>query len=513
MSARSFASLALLFGAGSCALMGSFDGDYQLADTTGPVTDDDGSDGSGGESDGSGGQDATGAGGSGAGEPVSCEASCPTGRCVQDQCVPWSVTYSGGGFVRAAGVGTSRSGEVIVAGDFDVQVVIGTQSMSSNGMNDVFVARYARDGELQWAKSFGGADFDELGGLAVDEDGDSYLAMRCQYVNVPGFGTIGTGGGDDICVVRLGPGGDVVWARSFGQGGWESVNDIAVSGDGVFIAGRYDGYIDFDGHYLSGGSSSGYVVRVGKADGQAVWAVDIPSPVYAEATAVDARDGKVVVGGRYGSWTDIGGFMLNDDDGIDDLFVAALNPQSGATQWARRLHNAPSGGWAELTDVAIVGNDAVITGSFQGPWNFGGPPVSSQNSEGYVARIHAQGRVWFHAIEGSFFSEITGVDVDANGGVVMTGTFDGDMSHMGPYALQTEPNMFGAFFGHIDKDGELLGAEALTGAGAEYIAAPHLHDGNDNLLMVGDFDGTLNLGGTQHVANGWDGYLVSYGAL
>lgn len=512
MSARPIVYISLILGAGSCALMGSFDDDYRLADATEPADDDDGSGGDGG-STGDGGQDVTGTGGEGAGQPLSCEEACPTGRCVGDQCVPWSVTYGGSGLIRAVAVGTSRSGEVVVAGDFDVNAVIGTQTKSSNGMHDVFVARYARDGELQWTKSFGGTDFDELGGLAVDEDGDSYLAMRCQSVSLPGVGTIGTGGGDDICVVRLGPGGDVVWARSFGQTAWEWVHDIAVSGDGVFVAGRYDGYIDFDGHYLSGGSQSGYVVRLAKTDGHPIWAVDIPSPVYAEATAVDARDGKVMVGGRYGSWTDIGGFMLNDDDGIEDLFVASLNPQTGATHWARRLHNAPNGGWADLTDVAIVDNDGVITGSFQGPWNFGGPLVTSMNNEGYVARINAQGRVWFHAVEGSFFSEITGVDANASGEVVMTGTFDGGMSHIGTHELQTEPNMFGAFFGHIDENGELLGAQSLTGAGTEYIAAPHIHDSNDNLLFVGDFDGTLNIGGTQHVANGWEGYLVSYGAF
>jgi len=510
MTVRPLAFLVLVLGAGSCALMGSFDGDYELTGTSAPALDDDGD---GGETGTEGGGGATGPGGSAGGQPLGCEEACPTGRCVDDLCVPWVDTFSSSGFIRAVSVGTSGMGDVVVGGDFELNALVGMQTLSSQGMNDVFIARYARHGEPKWVKSFGGVDFDELGGMAVDDDGDTYVAMRCNHMSLSGLGTIGTGGGDDICLLRLGPSGDAVWARSFGQWGWEAPLDVAVSAEGVFVVGRYDGNVDFDGFTLAGGTQSGFVIGVDKIDGSVSWAVDVPSPTYAEASAVAAKGDKVFVGGRFGSWTDIQGYMLSDDDGTEDLFVASFNAKSGTAHWVKRLHNLPGGGWAELRDIAVVGPDAIIAGSFQGPWNFDGPPVTSFNPQGYVARIGGpMGRVWFHATTGTSFAEMTGVATNDMGDVVVTGAMDG-ASSFGPHPLTVDTNTFGAFIGHVGPSGDVLGAESLEGAGAEYATAPHIHANDGNLLFVGDFDGTLQVGDEQHVANGWEAYLVSHGAF
>lgn len=65
-----------------------------------------------------------------------------------------------------------------VAGSFmgstDFDPGIATMSLTSAGMSDAFIVKLNKDGNFIWAKSFGGADFDEGGGMDLDSYGNLF---------------------------------------------------------------------------------------------------------------------------------------------------------------------------------------------------------------------------------------------------------------------------------------------------------------------------------------------------
>jgi hypothetical protein len=58
------------------------------------------------------------------------------------------------------------------SGSFDFDNGVGEITLSSNGQNDAFIAKYAPNGDLLWAKSFGGQNHDGIVRLAINENGD-----------------------------------------------------------------------------------------------------------------------------------------------------------------------------------------------------------------------------------------------------------------------------------------------------------------------------------------------------
>ena len=97
----------------------------------------------------------------------------------------------------------------------------GSQLLSVTGSYDGFVVKLDSAGAFVWAKSWGGADYDELHHVHVDAGGDILATGRFQgTVDLdPGAGTSSaTSNGDyDVPVFKLGSAsGDFVWGMAFG---------------------------------------------------------------------------------------------------------------------------------------------------------------------------------------------------------------------------------------------------------------------------------------------------------
>src|SRR5690606_39882727 len=78
------------------------------------------------------------------------------------QAPPWLWVTSGmdqGGGI-AAGIAVSKKGEIYMTGEFTGTLSIGGQTLSSNRMKEVFIAKYNPSGELLWVRTGGGISDD-----------------------------------------------------------------------------------------------------------------------------------------------------------------------------------------------------------------------------------------------------------------------------------------------------------------------------------------------------------------
>ena len=91
------------------------------------------------------------------------------------------------------GIEFDSAGNYYVAGDFsnsvDFDFGSGEEFKISNGGLDAFVAKYNSADELLWVRTWGGAGDDSINRAAVDSDGAIYLASTFQetaYFDDPG---------------------------------------------------------------------------------------------------------------------------------------------------------------------------------------------------------------------------------------------------------------------------------------------------------------------------------------
>ncbi len=153
------------------------------------------------------------------------------------------------------------------------------------GTNDPDALIVALDpaGNVQWVKTFGNPGVQRGHRIAVDAEGNSYVA-GVSYDQVDfgdGNGFVGDAGGWWSFFLKLDPSGQLLWVRPFGHWVPTVASDqveyfqIAVALDGkghVIIGSTFDGEILFGSDPVSPvGDADAFVAALDAADGKAIW--------------------------------------------------------------------------------------------------------------------------------------------------------------------------------------------------------------------------------------------------
>jgi hypothetical protein len=147
--------------------------------------------------------------------------------------VQWAKTIDGNGDDGAYSIIQSSDGGYAVAG-FTSRLVA--------GYYDMYVVKLDSGGNVQWAKTIGGSDWDQAGSIIQSSDGGYAVA---------GF-TSNFGAGGDMYVVKLDSEGNVQWTKTIGGINYDQAYSIIRSSDGgyavagftsSFGAGYYDMYV------------------------------------------------------------------------------------------------------------------------------------------------------------------------------------------------------------------------------------------------------------------------------
>lgn len=136
------------------------------------------------------------------------------------------------------------SGFCNIAGYFNINAVLGSTTLTSNGADDIFITRINAVGNPQWAYSAGGAGDDRATGLALDASGNlfisGYLDGSFNFGSIPATGNSGS---PDVFVAKYnGASSAWQWVSTGGtSSGYEYAYDIAsASSNNVIIAGQAD---------------------------------------------------------------------------------------------------------------------------------------------------------------------------------------------------------------------------------------------------------------------------------
>lgn len=170
-------------------------------------------------------------------------------------------------------IAVDSDGNSYVAGSFEGTATFGETVLNSAGSNDIFVAKLDASGNWQWAVRAGGSSNDRAFGIAVTPAGTSYITGSfADEITFGGLPNRSSSGGLDIFVAKLSTSGNWIWAAQAGGGSHDVGFDIALDNDNnSFITGYFASqYITFPG--LGGMSRTGSEdILVAKLDAAGAW--------------------------------------------------------------------------------------------------------------------------------------------------------------------------------------------------------------------------------------------------
>jgi hypothetical protein len=129
------------------------------------------------------------------------------------------------------GIAANREGEVYIAG------YTGGDLFAPNaGASDVYVIKYDPLGNELWHDQFGGNSNEYSSGISVDSNGDVYLTGAMVVGSLPGVPNFSN---EDLFLRRYADNGELHWMYQFGTGDFEQAYDIAFQDPReIYVVGR-----------------------------------------------------------------------------------------------------------------------------------------------------------------------------------------------------------------------------------------------------------------------------------
>lgn len=325
----------------------------------------------------------------------------------------WAITSLGSGSISPKSITLDSEFNVYLAGSLGGTVIFNSDTISSIGVSDIFIAKFDSAGNYIWSKRFGGLN---------DESAISISYQKSNQINVTGY------------------------FRS---------DSLVFDSDTMFNSSTYND------------------VFVGKLDtsGLVLWAIGFGGITDDEGYAIaSSQTGAVIVSGYFRSNTlfidSIG--LFNSSFASYDIFIAAFD-SLGNTIWAKSPTGSGGGIWSTLT---IDDQDRIyLAGEYSGTivWNTISIN-SSGNFDGYLCKMDLSGNaLWVRSFGGTNADSPHSISTDGIGGIYLAGQYRSPTLNFGSISLvNTDPTFTDGFLVKYDSFGNLKWAKDVRGNNYEY---------------------------------------------
>lgn len=279
--------------------------------------------------------------------------------------ISWLIRAGGTSQERALSIDANDSGNIVIAGYFYGSTTFGTTQLTSQGQQDIFIAKYDSSGTLLWARQAGGTNSDLGNSVKFDNAGN--VIVTGEFSGSCSFGTttiVSQAGSIDAFIAKFDSNGNLVWAKK-GSGQYiDRGTGIAIDlQDNIYVSGMFSDTISFD--------------------------------------------------------------VLHPNTMMNSAFIIKLN-SAGNEQWFRWFGSGTS---INSGGVNYSSNGINITGSFSGSLSFLGSTIPATINPSltyniYIGRINVTGNLEFLTSDGSD-NEInsTSIATKSNGDLVIGGNF------------------------------------------------------------------------------------------
>ncbi|MGP8217291.1 MAG: hypothetical protein ACLQQ4_17115, partial [Bacteroidia bacterium] len=330
---------------------------------------------------------------------------------------------------EAYGISTDGSGNTYTTGYFSSTAKFGTFSLTASGASDIFVTCTNANGVFQWAENAGGSG--ACRGLAIKADaaGNSYVTGYFYGTATFGTHTITSAGLQDVFIAKYDPNGNALWAVSAGGPMADIGNAITVdNGGNVLVTGEFAGTASFGAFNLTSDNNNINIFTT-KLDGNGnfLWAQMGSGPHTDRGLGVGCdASGNVYVTGQF---TDTITFdNVHYSNLFNGIFLVQYN-SAGQEQW---FTMAGGGTLNIANGIAVDNNtpaNIYLTGNFTGILSFFVNPVVTLSNiyanRIFVAKYDASGNLLWDVSDGSSNSVTSNaISLDGAGNAYIIGNFE-----------------------------------------------------------------------------------------
>jgi hypothetical protein len=290
--------------------------------------------------------------------------------------VKFAKTYGGASDDWAISVRQTSDGGYIVAG--------GTESFGAGGW-DALLIKTDANGNVQWAKTYGGSNRYRAFSVQQTSDGGYIVGSWIS----PASSTV-----DDILLIKTNASGNLQWAKTYGGTGDDQVNSVRQTSDG--------GYIVAGGTESFGAGDWDALLIKTNASGNLQWAKTYGGTSGDYAFSVQqTSDGGYIVAGTTNSF----------GAGWYDIFLIKTNA-SGNVQWAKTYGGT---GWDEASSVQQTSDGGYIVAGYTNSFGAGWYDI-------FLIKTNASGNVqWAKTYGGTNDEYAHSVQQTSDGGYIVAG--------------------------------------------------------------------------------------------
>jgi hypothetical protein len=311
--------------------------------------------------------------------------------------VLWAQQYGSSGNQYPKSIAVNAGNEILVAGKFAGSANFGGSTLSGNGGDEVFLAKFDSDGNHRWSESFGSSNSDDV--LDLHVVGDTLAITGFYKAGDADFGgsPLPFLGFEDVFVAKYRDNGaslSHLFSRGFGSTSGDKGYGVAidpVSGD-VAVTGTFDAAINFGGPVTYPDTGGGLDIFLLKLDGNGNWIGDQgfggsdTYSIISRDVVIDGQ-GDVFITGDTSIPVDLGGGILPGTS--QDAFVARFDSDVAQHLWSARYGNSLGGDAGRAMDLSSAG-ELLVGGDFWTSINFGGVThVSEGTPDAFIVAFPA----------------------------------------------------------------------------------------------------------------------------
>ncbi len=359
------------------------------------------------------------------------------------------------------------------------------------GTSDGYVIKLNAAGSHVWSTYLGGTGDDQGTGIAVDAQGNCYIAgitNSQEWVNGGGQTTYG-GGSYDGFVVKLNPAGAHQWSTYVGSVNADTPSGIALDAAGnCYVPGTTNSPNWMQGGWktvYAGGAYDGFLVKLNNA-GAVQWSTYLggTSEDRGNRVAVDASGYCYVIGTTESAgWVSGGWDTTHGGGGYPDGYVVKFNA-SGQHLWSTYV-GGDGFDLGQCIAVDGMGNCYAAGQTNSGGWVSGGwNTVPNGTVDGFVVKLNPQGlHEWSTYLGGITEDRVNDIAADENGNTYITGQTDSAEWMIGGF--DTTPNGWhDGFVVKLSSTGAHFWSTCLGGVNNDWGQGIAV-DGNRNCRLTG----------------------------
>ncbi|OFY65532.1 MAG: hypothetical protein A3H98_02610 [Bacteroidetes bacterium RIFCSPLOWO2_02_FULL_36_8] len=418
----------------------------------------------------------------------------------------WAKSARGNGFDNGYSCATDAIGNIIVTGYFSSSsITFGTTTLHNVASEDIFIVKYDLNGNVLWAKSAGGIS-DEIGRSCVVDGGGNIILMGIFKSSSITFGTttLSNTGDCNLFIVKYDANGNVLWAKSEGGINFDQGNSCSTDANGnIIVTGFFSSpSITFGTITLTNKYAGNWDIFIVKYDpnGNVLWAKSAGGTSGDNSfTCATDTNKNIIVMGQFGSSTITFGstILTKTDSSITDMFITKFDA-NGNVLWARNMGGTSYyEGYHCTTDI---NGNIILMGLFgKSSITFGTTILSNAGySDVFIVKYDPDGNVlWAKSVGGSKADVGNGCATDAKGNIIITGDFESPTMAFGTKILTTV-GYSDMFIGKYDLSGNVLWAKSAGGT-SDDRGSSCATDMGGNIIVTGYFNrysitfGTLTL--------------------